>query len=181
MVDWILAIPHAHASAVRTRKAIAKAVRQEKLKGVANHSDDVELEPRQRCWHCGPDRRRQLVSPEADSRGGGVLKHDPLMGSTQAKGIVVEKVGFEAKQPNSGIRKAVKISLIKTGNQLTAFAPGDGAISFIDEHDEVLVEGIGGSKGRSYGDLPGVRFKVIKVNGVSLDEMVRGRKEKPIR
>ena len=113
--------------------------------------------------------------------GGGVLKHDPLRGSTQAKGIVIEKVGFEAKQPNSGIRKAVKISLIRTGNKLTAFAPGDGAISFIDEHDEVLVEGIGGSMGRSYGDLPGVRFKVIKVNGVSLDEMVRGRKEKPIR
>ena len=28
-------------------------------------------------------------------------KHDPLAGSTQAKGIVVEKVGIEAKQPNS--------------------------------------------------------------------------------
>ena len=110
-----------------------------------------------------------------------MLKHDPLKGSTQAKGIVIEKGGFEAKQPNSGIRKAVKISLIRTGNKLTAFAPGDGAISFIDEHDEVLVEGIGGRMGRSYGDLPGVRYKVIKVNGVSLDEMVRGRKEKPIR
>jgi len=118
---------------------------------------------------------------EKKQRAGGVLKHDPLKGSTQAKGIVIEKVGIEAKQPNSGIRKAVKISLIRTGNKLTAFAPGDGAISFIDEHDEVLVEGIGGRMGRSYGDLPGVRFKVIKVNGVSLDEMVRGRKEKPIR
>ena len=42
-------------------------------------------------------------------------KHDPLAGSTQAKGIVIEKVGIEAKQPNSGIRKAVKISLIKNG------------------------------------------------------------------
>ena len=67
-------------------------------------------------------------------------KHDPLAGSTQAKGIVIEKVGIEAKQPNSGIRKAVKISLIKNGNKLTAFAPGDGAINFIDEHDEVMVE-----------------------------------------
>ena len=38
-------------------------------------------------------------------RQGGVLKHDPLQGSAQAKGIVVEKVGVEAKQPNSGIRK----------------------------------------------------------------------------
>ena len=108
-------------------------------------------------------------------------KADPLQGAPQAKGIVVEKVGVEAKQPNSGIRKAVKISLIRTGNKLTAFAPGDGAISFIDEHDEVLVEGIGGPRGQSMGDLPGVRYKVIKVNGVSLDEMVRGRKEKPIR
>ncbi len=35
--------------------------------------------------------------------------------------------------------------------------------------------------GRSYGDLPGVRYKVIKVNDVSLSELVRGRKEKPIR
>lgn len=42
-------------------------------------------------------------------------RHDPLAGSTQAKGIVIEKVGIEAKQPNSGIRKAVKISLIKNG------------------------------------------------------------------
>ena len=108
-------------------------------------------------------------------------KSDPLGGGSQAKGIVIEKVGIEAKQPNSGIRKAVKISLIRTGNKLTAFAPGDGAINFIDEHDEVLVEGIGGRMGRSYGDIPGVRYKVIKVNGVSLDEMVRGRKEKPIR
>ena len=33
-------------------------------------------------------------------------KHDPLAGSTQAKGIVIEKVGIEAKQPNSGIRKS---------------------------------------------------------------------------
>ena len=30
--------------------------------------------------------------------------------------------------------------------------------------------------GRSYGDIPGVRYKVIQVNGVSLDEMVRGRR-----
>lgn len=108
-------------------------------------------------------------------------KSDPLEGAAQAKGIVLEKVGIEAKQPNSAIRKCVKIQLIKNGRLITAFAVGDGAINFIDEHDEVLVEGIGGRMGRSYGDLPGVRFKVIKVNDVSLDELVRGRKEKPIR
>lgn len=108
-------------------------------------------------------------------------KSDPLEGSPQAKGIVLEKVGIEAKQPNSAIRKCVKVQLIKNSRQITAFAVGDGAINFIDEHDEVLVEGIGGSKGKSFGDLPGVRYRVIKVNNVSLNEMVRGRKEKPIR
>ena len=71
--------------------------------------------------------------------------------------------------------------MIKNGRQITAFCPGDGAINFIDEHDEVLVEGIGGRMGGSYGDLPGVGWKVIAVNNVSLAEMVSGRKEKPIR
>jgi small subunit ribosomal protein S12 len=108
-------------------------------------------------------------------------KSDPLEGAAQAKGIVLEKVAIEAKQPNSALRKCVKVQLVKNGRQITAFAVGDGAINFIDEHDEVLVEGIGGRMGRSYGDIPGVRFKVIKVNDVSLDELVRGRKEKPVR
>ena len=108
-------------------------------------------------------------------------KSDPLEGSPQAKGIVIEKVGIEAKQPNSGIRKCVKIQLIKNGRQLSAFAPGDGAINYIDEHDEVMVEGIGGRMGRSKGDIPGVRYKVIKVNDISLNELVRGRKEKTVR
>ena len=117
-------------------------------------------------------KRRELALKE---------KSDPLEGAAQAKGVVLEKVGIEAKQPNSAIRKCVKIQLIKNGRQITAFAVGDGAINFIDEHDEVLVEGIGGRMGRSYGDIPGVRYKVIKVNNVSLNELVRGRKEKPVR
>ena len=108
-------------------------------------------------------------------------KSDPLEGTCQGRGIVLEKVGIEAKQPNSAIRKCVKVQLIKNGRQITAFAVGDGAINFIDEHDEVLVEGIGGRMGRSYGDIPGVRYKVIQVNGVSLDQLVRGKKEKPVR
>ncbi|HKJ96868.1 MAG TPA: 30S ribosomal protein S12, partial [Thermoplasmataceae archaeon] len=63
-------------------------------------------------------------------------KSDPLVGAPQAKGIVIEKIGIEAKQPNSAIRKCVKLQLIKNGRQITAFAPGDGAINYIDEHDE---------------------------------------------
>jgi small subunit ribosomal protein S12 len=108
-------------------------------------------------------------------------KSDPLEGAPQAKGLVLEKIGIEAKQPNSAIRKAVKVQLIKNGKVVTAFAPGDGAINFIDEHDEVIIEGIGGRLGRSKGDIPGVRYKVVKVNGISLKELVKGRKEKPVR
>ncbi|MEM0017492.1 MAG: 30S ribosomal protein S12 [Candidatus Korarchaeum sp.] len=108
-------------------------------------------------------------------------KFDPLEGAPMARGIVLEKVGLEARQPHSGLRKAVKVQLSKNGVIITAFAPGDGALNVINEHDEVVVEGIGGSRGRSMGDIPGVRFKVIKVNGVSLEAILRGKKEKPSR
>lgn len=109
------------------------------------------------------------------------VKADPLGGAPQARGIALEKVGVEAKQPNSAIRKCIRLQLIKNGKQISAFCPGDGAINFIDEHDEVTVERIGGRMGGAMGDIPGVRFKVIAVNNVSLRELVLGRKEKPVR
>jgi len=109
------------------------------------------------------------------------VKADPLEKSPMARGIVLEKVGVESKQPNSAIRKCVRTQLIKNGRVITAFLPGDGALNLIDEHDEVIVDGIGGSRGRSMGDIPGVRWKVIMVNGVSLNELVYGRKQKPAR
>ncbi|MEM4311686.1 MAG: 30S ribosomal protein S12 [Nitrososphaerales archaeon] len=108
-------------------------------------------------------------------------KADPLEGSPQAKGIVLEKVSVESKQPNSAVRKCVRVQLVKNGKVITAFCPLDGALNYVDEHDEVLVEGIGGSMGRAMGDIPGVRWKVFMVNGVSLKELVYGRKEKPRR
>jgi len=109
------------------------------------------------------------------------MKSDPLMGAPMGRGIVLEKVGVESKQPNSAIRKCVRTQLIKNGRVITAFLPGDGALNVVDEHDEVIVDGIGGSRGRSMGDIPGVRWKVTVVNGVSLKELVLGRKEKPLR
>jgi len=108
-------------------------------------------------------------------------KVDPLEGSPQAIGIVLQKVGRESKQPNSAIRKCVRVQLKKNGKGVTAFLPGDGALNFIEEHDRVTLEGIGGAKGRSVGDLPGVRYKVVKVNGVSLDALIKGIREKPLR
>jgi len=105
-------------------------------------------------------------------------KYDPLEGSPQARGIVLAKVMREAKQPNSAKRKCVRVQLIKNGRQITAFAPGDGAIKLINEHDEVIVESIGGAKGRKKGDLPGVRWQVIMVNGQSLEALLKGKVEK---
>jgi small subunit ribosomal protein S12 len=108
-------------------------------------------------------------------------KANPLEGAPQARGIVLEKVGIESKQPNSAVRKCVRVQLIKNGKSVTAFLPKDGALNFVDEHDEVIIGGIGGAMGGAMGDIPGVRWQVFKVNGVSLDELVRGRKEKPRR
>ncbi len=105
-------------------------------------------------------------------------KSSPLGRSPQAKGIVLEKLQKEAKQPNSAMRKCVRVQLIKNGRQITAFLPGDGAIKMINEHDEVMVECIGGKMGRSKGDIPGVKWQVIKVNDQSLKALLSGRLER---
>ncbi|MBD3248675.1 30S ribosomal protein S12 [Candidatus Woesearchaeota archaeon] len=105
-------------------------------------------------------------------------KSDPLEGASQAKGIVLEKVQLEAKQPNSAMRKCVRVQLIKNGRQVTAFCPGDGATKLIDEHDEVMIECIGGRMGRSKGDIPGVRWMVTEVNDQSLPGLLKGKIEK---
>jgi small subunit ribosomal protein S12 len=102
----------------------------------------------------------------------------PLEGSSQAKGIVLEKLQLEAKQPNSAMRKCARIQLIKNGKQVTAFLPGDGATKYVDEHDEVVIECIGGKMGRAKGDIPGVRWQVVKVNDQSLNALLSGRLEK---
>lgn len=44
--------------------------------------------------------------------------------------------------------------------------------------DEVLIAGFG-RKGHAVGDIPGVRFKVVKVSGVSLLALFKEKKEKP--
>lgn len=105
-------------------------------------------------------------------------KADPLEGAAQAKGIVLEKIQLEAKQPNSAMRKCARIQLIKNGRQITAFLPRDGALKMVDEHDEVIIECIGGAMGKSKGDIPGVRWQVIKVNGQSLDALLKKKIEK---
>ncbi len=105
-------------------------------------------------------------------------KSDPLKASPQAKAIVLEKTQIEAKQPNSALRKCIKCQLSKNGRKITAFVPGYNAIKFIDEHDEVVVECIGGAKGRSKGDLSGIRWQVIKINDQSLKALLSRKIEK---
>lgn len=105
-------------------------------------------------------------------------KADPLEGASQAKGIVLQKIQKEAKQPNSAMRKCCKVQLKKNGKSVTAFIPGNLAQKFIDEHDEVLIERIGGKQGRSKGDIPGVRFQVIQVNDQPLHRLWMGKIEK---
>lgn len=108
-------------------------------------------------------------------------KKDPLKGAPQAKGIVIDKRVVEQRKPTSGLLKCVRVQLIKNNVQVTAHVPGNHAIEHINEHDEVVIEKIGGAQGGPKGTMVGIKFKVTKVNGVSLAEIVAGRKQKPAR
>jgi len=108
-------------------------------------------------------------------------KKEPLEGAPQARGIVIDKRTTEQKQPHSGLIKTVRVQLVKNNIRVTAFVPGDHAIDKIAEHDEVLIEGVGGSQGGPVGSQWGLKYKVVKVNGVALSEILAGKKQKPVR
>ncbi|MFA5105402.1 MAG: 30S ribosomal protein S12 [Candidatus Micrarchaeia archaeon] len=133
---------------------------------------DIARRRRGQRWLKKPWKRKKLRLKE---------KYDPLEGAPAARGIVMEKKALEQKQPHSGLIKCVKVQLIKNGKVITAFAPRNGAINYIDEHDEVEVDGLGGSQRGQMGSIPGVRYKVVKVNGVDLQMLVQKKKEKPKR
>ncbi len=99
----------------------------------------------------------------------------------RAKALVLQKFILEQKKPNSGHIKCVKVQLIKNNKVVSAFVPGDGSINFIDEHDEVTIEGLGGSQRGQLGAIPGLKYKVKEVNGVNLWLVRSGKKEKPKR
>ncbi len=98
--------------------------------------------------------------------------------TSHSSGIVTKRVTVEAKQPNSACRKCVRVQLKKNGRGITAFCPLDGSLDYIDENDRVLCAGLG-RKGKSTGDLPGVRFKVVHVAGMGLRALFLKKKEKP--
>ena len=105
-------------------------------------------------------------------------KFDPLEGAPQARAIVLEKIVLEQKQPHSGLIKCVKCQLIKNGKIVSAHAVRDKAITFIDEHDEIHIAGLGGSQRGQMGSIPGVRYKIVSVNNIDLQMLRKGKKEK---
>ncbi|XP_033148563.1 40S ribosomal protein S23-like [Brassica rapa] len=83
-----------------------------------------------------------------------------LLGPSHAKGIVHQKTvricnGIEVKQPNSVIRKCARVQLIKNGKK-----------------DEFFI-----SEGHVVGDIPGVRYKVVKVSDVSISTLYKGKEQ----
>ncbi len=108
-------------------------------------------------------------------------KYDPMGTVPRARALVLGKFILEQKQPNSGQLKCVRVQLIKNGKVVGAFVPGDGTINFIDEHDEVTIEGLGGSQRGQMGCIPGLKYKVVEINGTNIYQILSGKQEKPKR
>uniref|UniRef100_A0A0D9ZWR0 40S ribosomal protein S23 n=1 Tax=Oryza glumipatula TaxID=40148 RepID=A0A0D9ZWR0_9ORYZ len=115
--------------------------------GMACVRCDVNGE-RVRAWSCGAKtcgmgagrklkthRRNQRWADKAYKKShlGNEWKK-PFAGSSHAKGIVLEKIGIEAKQPNSAICKCARVQLVKNGKKIAAFVPNDGCLNFIKEN-----------------------------------------------
>jgi small subunit ribosomal protein S12 len=108
-------------------------------------------------------------------------KFDPVGTVPMAKGLVLQKFVLQQKQPHSGLIKCVRVQLVKNGKVVGAYVPYDGTINFIEEHDEVTVQGMGGSQRGQMGSIPGLKYRVIAINGVDAFQIVKGKKEKPKR
>ncbi|KAJ7248078.1 ribosomal protein S12/S23 [Mycena rebaudengoi] len=96
---------------------------------------------------------------------GNIYRTSSTGGSSHAKGI----------RQNSAIRNCVRVRLIKNGKKVTA---NDGYLNFVDENDKILISGFG-RRSKAKGDIPGVRFKVVKVSAVGLLALWKEKKEKP--
>ena len=89
---------------------------------------------------------------------------------------MLEKIGVEAKHPNSAIRKCVRAQFTKNGKKSQPFVPSDGCLNSIEENDDILVAGFG-CKGHAVGDILEVCFKVVTLASVSLLALYKGKKE----
>ena len=82
-------------------------------------------------------------------------KSPALQGNPQRRGVCVRVYTTTPKKPNSALRKVARVKLTN-GIEVTCYIPGEG--HNLQEHSIVLVRG-----GRTK-DLPGVRYKVIRVS-----------------
>ncbi|MEN2495919.1 MAG: 40S ribosomal protein S23 [Marteilia pararefringens] len=124
------------------------------------------------------EKHRDHKFRAAKFKGRTTVMQKPMQGACAARGIVVQKVGVGAKQPNSALRKCVVVQLHKNNKKVTAFVPKDGTLNYIEENDQVTVVGLGtGMKAR--GDLARVRMQVIQVSNTSLKSIYTGKKSKP--
>jgi Ribosomal protein S12/S23 len=73
-----------------------------------NAARKLRIHRRENRWADDHYRKRAL---------GTAWKMSPLKGASHGKGIVLEKIGIEAKQPNSAVRKCVRVQLIKNGKK----------------------------------------------------------------
>jgi small subunit ribosomal protein S12 len=108
-------------------------------------------------------------------------KYDPVGTVPMANALVLQKFAVQQKQPHSGQIKCVRVQLIKNGKTVGAYVPGDGTINFIEPHDEVTIQGLGGSQRGQMGCIPGMKYRVISINGVDLYQIIKGKKDKPKR
>lgn len=66
-------------------------------------------------------------------------------------------VGVETEQPNSAVRKRVRVRLAKNAKRVTVFLLNNGCLNFIEENDEVLVVRFH-RKGNAISDMSGICF-----------------------
>jgi hypothetical protein len=69
---------------------------------------------------------------------------------------------------------------VQESSDLEITRQNDGCLNFVDENDEVLISGFG-RRGKAKGDIPGVRFKVVKVSGVGLLALWKEKKVRMFR
>jgi ribosomal protein uS12 len=117
------------------------------------------------------DRREQRWASKRYKKAnlGTQFKCNPFGGSSHCKGIVLEKIGIEAKQPNSAIRKCVRAQLIKNGKKIAAFVPNDGCLNFVDENVRAAALRADGRSNR------GPRER-IRAQELASDECTRARR-----
>ena len=69
------------------------------------------------------------------------------------------------------------MKLKKNDKKVTAYVPFDGSLNYVSENDAVLISGLGRG-GRAVGDMPGVKYKCVTVDGTSLRALYLGKRGK---